>query len=175
MVGNFIGDFVKGSKYESYPSEIRRGILLHRKIDHYTDTHDVVKETVAMLRPEFGRYSAIVLDLYFDYFLANNFTKYSDHRSLKMFTYRFYFSVLLRYRYLPEKVKGFIFHFVGTNRLKKYETMEGLYESIEIMSRHKAPALNPQHIINYLNENQEELEMQFHCFFPQLIRYVADN
>jgi len=71
-VGNFIGDFVKGRGYKSYPSGIRKGILLHREIDHFTDNHPVFQETVALLRPSFGRYSGIMADMYYDYLLASD-------------------------------------------------------------------------------------------------------
>ena len=41
QLGNLIGDFVKGNKYERYPPKIKKGILLHRHIDSFTDHHQV--------------------------------------------------------------------------------------------------------------------------------------
>lgn len=172
QVGNFIGDFVKGSQLNTYPAGIRDGIRLHRDIDHFTDSHQVVRETVALLRPTFGRYSAILVDMYFDYFLAHDFSVYSPGKTLKHFSYGFYASVLIRYHHLPPRVKGFIFHFVLTNRLTSYSTPEGLKESLEIMARHKVSALNPDKIIAFLLENHEELRSRFHLFFPDLIAFV---
>lgn len=172
QVGNFIGDFVKGSKLNSYPDRIRDGIRLHRDIDHFTDSHEVVRETVTFLRPTFGRYSAILVDMYFDYFLALDFHVYSPHKSLKRFSFRFYASVLFHYRYLPKRVKKFIFHFVMTNRLTSYATLEGLKESLEIMARHKVSALEPDKTISFLLDNHDELQKQFHLFFPDLMEFV---
>jgi acyl carrier protein phosphodiesterase len=172
QVGNFIGDFVKGSKLNSYPDRIRDGIRLHRDIDSFTDSHEVVRETVAFLRPAFGRYSAILVDMYFDYFLALDFQVYSPDKSLKRFSRGFYASVLIRYRYLPERVKGFIFHFVFTNRLATYSTPNGLKESLEIMARHKVSALEPEKTIAFLLENHDELRKRFHLFFPDIIKFV---
>jgi len=172
QVGNFIGDFVKGSKLNSYPDRIRDGIRLHRDIDHFTDSHEVVRETVTFLRPAFGRYSAILVDMYFDYFLALDFQVYSPHKSLKRFSFRFYVSVLFYYKYLPKRVKKFIFHFVMTNRLTSYATLEGLKESLEIMARHKLSALEPDKTITFLIDNHDELQKRFHLFFPDLIEFV---
>ena len=172
QVGNFIGDFVKGSKLNNYPDRFRDGIRLHRDIDHFTDSHEVVRETVAFLRPSFGRYSAILVDMYFDYFLALDFHIYSPNKSLRSFSRGFYVSVLLRYRYLPDRVKGFIFHFVLTNRLTAYSTPDGLKESLEIMSRHKVSALEPDKTISFLLDNHEELQKRFHLFFPDLMEFV---
>ena len=172
QIGNFIGDFVKGNHYDKYPTGIRKGILLHRNIDTFTDTHPVVRETVALLRPSFGRYSAIIVDMYFDYFLALDFHIYSPNKSLKRFSVFFYFAVLMRYRHLPKRVKGFIFHFVLTNRLFNYSSPKGLNESLEIMARHKITALEPEKIMFFLNENHDELQTKFHLFFPDVIEYV---
>ena len=55
QLGNFVGDAVKGSSYKNYPSDIAKGIQLHRAIDDYTDHHPAVCEVVHRLQPEFGR------------------------------------------------------------------------------------------------------------------------
>ena len=170
--GNFIGDFVKGSQFNDFPERIRKGIVLHRNIDHFTDNHEIVKEAIAFLRPDFGRYSGIIIDMYFDYFLAVNFSKYSGGKSLNQFAYRFYFYALTRYKYLPDRVKGFIFHFIFTNRLSSYSSLGGLKSSLEIMSRHKVTAIQPQKTIDFLIQNQTYLEQQFHLFFPDLMEFV---
>lgn len=172
QIGNFIGDFVKGSKYNNYPTKIRKGILLHRKIDSFTDAHSVVKETVAFLRPTFGRYSAIITDMYFDYFLAIRFSDYHPRKSLHIFAYRFYVAAVINYKYLPVRVKGFIFHFIFTNRLSKYSQIEGLKKSFEIMANYKISAIIPEETIDFLIKNHDDLEKQFHLFFPDLIEFV---
>jgi acyl carrier protein phosphodiesterase len=171
QTGNFIGDFVKGKQMDAYPSKMRQGIVMHRKIDHYTDQHPVVKELVQLLRPEFGRYSAIVADMYFDYFLAKNFKVITGGRSLTLFVYRFYVGALLRYWLLPERVRGFIFHFIGTNRLGKYAHADGLQDSLEIMARYKVSALDPHQIVEYLKANEMALGKYFDDFFPDLQKY----
>jgi len=171
QIGNFIGDFVKGNRLEAYPTHIRNGIVLHRKIDSYTDSHPVVRETIGLLRPTFGRYSGIIADMYFDYFLANNFSLYG-RKSLNRFAFLFYFYTLIYYRHLPSKVKNFIFHFICTNRLSKYSKLDGLKGSLEIMANYKVPAIKPEETIAFLIANQVELEKMFHLFFPDLIEYV---
>jgi len=72
-------------------------------------------------------------------------------------------------------VKGFIFHFITTNRLGKYSTIKGLKKSLEIMSNHKVSALKPDLIIGFLDEHSQEIETKFHLFFPDLIEFVAEQ
>lgn len=173
QVGNFIGDFVKGNRHSSYPHRIQKGILLHRQIDDFTDRHPIVRETVAFLRPHFGRYSAIVLDMYFDYFLADHFHRISGGKSLRRFARGFYFAALCRYFYLPVRVRRFIFHFITTNRLACYASYEGLHDSLTIMARYKVSALEPDRVIAVLQLHRDYLEQNFHTFFPELQQFVA--
>lgn len=174
QVGNFIGDFVKGSRYLDYPSGIKSGILLHRKIDSYTDAHPVVKETINLLRPTFGRYSGIIADMYFDYFLAKEFAYFSKGKSLNSFAFNFYVSAIWYYRWLPERVQGFIFHFIGTNRLKQYKTYQGLEASLTIMSNYKSKAINPGKTLDFLKQNEEILSSNFHKFMPDVIAFAEE-
>ncbi len=175
QVGNFIGDFVKGSRYDDYPPGIRAGILLHRQIDSFTDAHPAFKNTVEVLRPAFGRYSGIMADMYFDYFLANHFNHYSGGKSLNCFAYNFYASALLYYRWLPERVQGFIFHFISTNRLKQYKSYAGLEASLTIMSNYKSKSIEPERSIAFLRENEAQLNGLFHDFMPEVLNYAKDH
>lgn len=174
QVGNFVGDFVKGKNYESYPLEIRRGMILHRQIDDFTDNHPIVKEAVAKLRGTFGRYSAIILDLYFDYILANNIQRYCKS-SLPAIAYSFYRWAIIYYFFLPSKVKSFIWHFIFTNRLVKYKTKEGLRDSLQIMANFKTPHISPDDAVQYLSLHLQEIEDSFHQFFPDLITFVTEK
>ena len=169
QVGNFIGDFVKGSRHKDFPKGIQEGVLLHREIDRFTDCHPVFLETVEILRPVFYRYSGLIADMYFDYFLASDFCRYNPKKSLYYFSLNFYFSAVINYFWLPERVKGFIFHFIGTNRLNKYATYEGLEASLQIMSHYKTSAINPGLSISFLKENEDVLRNKFNSFMPDII------
>lgn len=68
MLGGFIADAVKGKKFLDYEKEISKGILLHRFIDNYTDTHAEVSELKKLLRPQFGLLSGVVIDMIYDHF-----------------------------------------------------------------------------------------------------------
>ncbi len=72
LVGNFIGDFVKGKMMSTFPQEVQNGIRLHREIDKFTDTHPLVRAGQSYLRPLFRHYSTVITDIFFDYYLAKN-------------------------------------------------------------------------------------------------------
>lgn len=166
-VGNFIGDFVKGNSYDKYPLSFQEGILLHREIDQFTDTHPIFRESVDLIRPSFGRYSGIMVDMYYDYLLASDFERYSNGQNLGKFSRNFYLSALLYYRWLPKKVKGFIFHFIRTNRLEEYATYDGLEYSLKIMSVYNSSAINPTLGIEVLAKNETQLRILFEKFMVE--------
>lgn len=85
ILGNFIADHIRGNNYEQYSPEVIDGIKLHRKIDHFTDNHPDFKAAKRFFYDGFEKYSGILIDIYFDHFLAKNFQLYSN-QSLNDFT-----------------------------------------------------------------------------------------
>ena len=166
QIGNFIGDAVKGSTYNNYPKSIAQGILMHRAIDDYTDHHPIIRETVRDMRPHFGRYSAVLLDIFFDHLLASHFEEFSS-TSLNNFSRRFYITILANWKYLPERIKNFMWHFISTNRLGRYAKIEGIKESLSIMTRFRL-AVDVEDAISFLSDNKEDLWQVFQPFFLEL-------
>jgi len=125
MVGQFIADAVKGNDFNLYSKEIRNGILLHRWVDSFTDTHDLVKELRAAYRPKLGLYSGVLIDLVFDYFLAKDFQIHSG-RELAEFQH-FTFHVLNKHEdVFPDKMKKYFFHMKEKKFMMKYGHSEGM-------------------------------------------------
>jgi acyl carrier protein phosphodiesterase len=75
MLGNFMGDFVKGNKYLAYTGDIQKGLLLHREIDTFTDKHDTHKQSRDRFRKHYGLYSGVVVDIVYDHFLASRWER----------------------------------------------------------------------------------------------------
>jgi acyl carrier protein phosphodiesterase len=55
LLGNYIGDSVKGKDYLKYPAEIAKGILLHREIDTFTDKNEIFRITTSRLQPRYKK------------------------------------------------------------------------------------------------------------------------
>src|SRR5688572_11354829 len=105
MVGNFIGDFVKGRQaLEKFDPEIIRGIEFHRNIDAFTDTHQVVAQSKNRLRPKYRHYSGVIIDVFYDHFLAKNWNLYHED-SLPNFANHVYRVIESYDPILPQKVK----------------------------------------------------------------------
>ncbi|MDO9080701.1 MAG: ACP phosphodiesterase [Desulfuromonadales bacterium] len=77
LVGNFMGDFVKGPLDDTYPPRIRQGLLLHRKIDAFAQRDLHFQRSRLRLPPHYGLYRGVLIDLFYDHFLASEWTSWS--------------------------------------------------------------------------------------------------
>lgn len=168
QIGNFIGDAVKGEAYKQYPLLFQRGILLHRRIDDYSDHHPLVKEAVYLGRTVWGRYAGVVIDILFDHFLAVRFTEYSPDIPLSRFAGRFYISLVVCYPWLPARIRRFLWHFIFTNRLCQYASVGGIRRSLEIMIIYRNLPISLSETMGFFALHYEELETLFIAFFPDL-------
>ena len=134
MIGNFIADSIKGVKYTSYPSEIQKGILLHRQIDTITDAHPAFRKSTKRLHKNYGHYSGIIVDIFYDHFLAKNWTDYSD---IPLADYIQTFYKLLRdnFELLPVNVQKMAPVMMQGNWLLIYAELEGIDRVLGGMNR----------------------------------------
>ncbi len=172
-VGNFIADHVKGKQYLSYPEKIQNGILLHRGIDSFTDKHPLVKECAELLRPVYRKYSGVIVDLYFDHFLASKWNNYSDEQ-LKNFTRHVHVVLLKNYFLLPPPVKQFLPFLIKNKRLRSYAEIDGIIKAIEIMGNYTSLPSESLHAKKILLENYDFIEERFVAFFPEIIQFTEE-
>jgi len=167
-IGNFIGDFVKGKDYDTFPVEVRKGILLHRFIDFTTDKNDIVKEVQTLFKPSFKRYSGVIVDMVFDYFLATNWQQYSSV-SLHKFCADFYWQLMAHFFILPNRVKLFAPNLIANNRLESYKTTKGLKKALDIMAFYTSLPDNSMEVIDLIELNHRFINERFNAFFPEIM------
>ena len=88
-IGNFMADSIKGNQYLNYEKEFQYGILLHRHIDSFTDSHPIYRQSKHRLHEKYGHYSGVIMDILYDHFLAKNWATYSRGK-LEDFAVDFY-------------------------------------------------------------------------------------
>lgn len=174
LIGNFIGDFVKGKNLLTYPADIQNGILLHREIDRYTDLHPLVKEGQSYLRPYFGHYASVITDIYFDYFLGLHWEKYSLI-SLETFAQQTYQLLLSRKEILPEKFVEMFFWMQSQNWLLNYRTQVGIQQTFRGLSRRARFDSKMEEAPVFLVEKENEFREIFFAFFKDLETFASDK
>ncbi len=174
LIGNFIGDFVKGKLIDTYPSGIRHGIRLHREIDKFTDTHPLVKTSQSYLRPRFGHYSTVITDIFFDYFLGKYWDKYSQ-KSLELFAEETYQTVSKYTENLPEEFNEMFFWMRSQNWLLNYRTIEGIQKSLTGLSKRASFDSKMEFATQVLLEKEIEFEVIFFAFFKDLETFAREK
>jgi len=173
-LGNFIGDFVKGRQFLKYPENVSKGILLHRQIDSFTDTHPIVRECIIKLRPGFGKYSGIVVDLFLDHLLAVNWHLYSFEK-LSVFTKRFHAVLLSNFFLLPSQVKMFLPFLIQNKRLQSYYSFDGIEKTLSIMVQHTSLPSETKYAMKILEDKYLFFNNAFNQFFPEIISFIEKN
>ncbi len=169
VVGNFLADAVKGKAIEDYGQGVKRGILMHRTIDAFTDNHPLVKECTQFLRPSQGKFSPVVMDILFDHFLAKQWHHYHSQK-LEDFSesvYQHLQTYQIRFG-LPKPMDFVLEMMMKNNWLVNYQFAEGIERSLSGM----------QQRVNYPNSmstgfkdmlpHQVQLEKRFYIFFDEL-------
>ncbi|HSD07998.1 acyl carrier protein phosphodiesterase [Flavobacterium sp.] len=166
-IGNFMADGIRGKQFENYHSDIRKGILLHRFIDTYTDSHPVFKQSTKRLHEKYHHYAGVVVDVFYDHFLAKNWNQYSDEK-LEDFVARFYQSLQDNYELLSERIKGLMPYMIEYNWLVSYQTIEGIHRILTQMDSRTKNESNMRFASNELKEYYTEFETEFTTFFEDL-------
>lgn len=137
------------------------------QIDYYTDTHETVKDSIALLKPVYGRYAGVVTDMIYDYYLARDFEQHSS-ASLKTFENHCYKILFEHFSYLPDRVKLFLPKMQATRRLQSYANMDGIYESLDIMSKFTSLPNKTKSLKKEFPKIDQILTKQFNTFFPDI-------
>lgn len=167
-IGNFIADSIRGNKFKHLPLRVQKGIKLHRQIDTYTDSHPIPKISSKRLHVNYSHYSRVIVDIFYDHFLAKNWSLYSDV-PLDIFVNNFYDLLEDNYPLLPDGVKRMMPYMIADNWIYNYSKMEGIARVLNGMNRRTQNRSKMNFAIVDLEENYAEFEMEFTQFFEELI------
>jgi acyl carrier protein phosphodiesterase len=172
LLGNFIGDFVKGRNMDHFPPEIVRGIRMHRNIDEFTDSHPVFIRSKNRIREKYRHYTGVIIDVFYDHFLAANWKDYSAEEDLPAFCDKLYNIISIHYQMLPDTAKTIIPWMKKYNWLLSYATIEGIDRSLKGMSRRTPFKSGMEYASGDLQAYYKEFSQDFNEFFPDLISHT---
>jgi len=167
-IGNFMADSIRGSQYLDYPNSLQKGILLHRHIDSFTDSHPIYRKSKHRLHEKYGHYSGVIMDIAYDHFLAKNWSKYSNEK-LEDYAANFYQLMQDNYEILTERTKGMLPYMIGRNWLVSYATIAGLEMILFQMDYRTKHRAHMQEAIVEIQDFYTEFESEFFQFFEELV------
>ena len=175
-LGNLLADLVRGADRAGMPDEFLRGAVRHKAIDAFTDAHPIVRETRARLDPRFRRFSGVLVDIFYDYCLAQRWAMYSDE-PLNSFTSRFYVEAKLRSLPLPDAARATLDRIVRHDLLGQYARIEGVENSLRRVSSYLTQRwgrdFRLQEGAQELLKHEVEVLSDFGRFFPELRAHVC--
>lgn len=168
LVGNFMGDYVKGNDWQQYEDpHIRAGLLIHRRIDAFTDAHPQIKSGMTRLRPWAGRWAGPAHDILCDHLLARNWSLYTDEH-FEDFSRRTYEALQSYAQHLPEVLRGRLPQMIEGDFLSGYTFREGVSWVFGRFA-HRIPApLDFEAMLDFFFSDMEAFESDFRLFFPEL-------
>jgi acyl carrier protein phosphodiesterase len=173
LVGNMMGDFVKGRLDERYPPGIRRGIELHRRIDSFAAGNPFFIRSKRRIDPSFRHYRGVLVDVFYDHFLARHWDEY------RIKPYRDYisesFALLVAYeKVLPARLCSLLPRIFSADWLLSYPHTEGVASVLERMSK-RVNRPNPlAEGIGELSLRYGQLLGDFRQFLPGISEYVRE-
>jgi acyl carrier protein phosphodiesterase len=168
MVGNFIGDFVRGRNvYDQFNYNIALGIELHRQIDEFTDSHLIVLESKKRLRAKYRHYAPVIVDVFYDHFLARHWSSLHP-QPLPDFASYAYAQLEKHKAFLPDRVVQMMPYMIQGNWLVNYAKTEGIHRALSGMSRRTPYESKMDEAVHDLEKYYEEFDKEFLLFFPEL-------
>lgn len=166
-IGNFMADGVRGNKHLELHSEIQKGIILHRTIDTFTDAHPVFRQSTKRLHTNYHHFSGVIVDVFYDHFLAKNWSLYSDEK-LEDYVDNFYNSLNTNHDLLTEKAQMMKPYMIEQNWLLSYQTIDGIEKILSQMDSRIKRESNMRFSVQELRLFYSEFEDDFTIFFEDL-------
>ena len=170
-IGNFIADSVRGNNFGDFDPEVQKGIILHRSIDTFTDAHPIFRIGTKRLHSRYHHYAGVILDVFYDHFLARNWSRYSSI-PLQEHNHQFYDLLEKNLDWMPERIEKILPIMRSQDWLTTYATIGGLSEILFQMDRRTKLVSKMQFAPEELEEFYDEYEAEFFEFFEELRKFV---
>src|SRR5215469_15391972 len=170
-IGNLLPDLASASRLVGLAGSYQKGIRCHREIDHFTDAHPRFKSCVSRFPPPYRRYGGILTDIYFDHFLARDWSKYSEG-PLSEFIGHVYRDIEVCLPEVPTEVAYVLRRMRDQNWLASYHHITGIEQTLRRISRRFRRPFDLSGSVAIFEEQTDAFADDFHGFFPELTMHV---
>lgn len=169
-----ISDFVKGRKKFDLPPNIQKGIELHRFIDAWTDQHSVTHDLKGIFKPVYGLYSAAIMDVIYDHFLATDLDHFTTD-SLNSFSNQTYTQLENFNDHFPEKFARMFPYMREQNWLYHYHSFFGVQKSLGGLKKRALYMNDIQPAYQLFEQEYKTIKAGYATFFPELHQIVYEE
>lgn len=173
LTGNMMGDFVKGkAALEQYPEKIKKGILLHRKIDEFADHHPASARAKVWFRETYGLYSGPIIDILYDHFLANDPKHFVSEEALQEFAQNVYQQLGEHQPYFTDMFTRVYTYMTTDNWLYNYRQVKGMEKAFKGLSRRATHMPPPDMAYRIFITHYHQLTQCYYEFMDDVINFV---
>jgi len=174
ILGNFLGDFLVNIHWQTFYSKmVKQGIRTHLAVDKFVGLNAIFQQSCNRIAPQYGHYNTILIDVFYDHFLARDWHNYSNV-ALEPFVARFYAILHANKQILPGKLIKILPALSGENWLVSYRERTGVERALIRLSERITQPNTFYDGIKELDDKYALLERDFQLFFPKLVEYVKD-
>lgn len=170
-IGNLLPDIAPPPALKSLPADFLRGIIQHKRIDAFTDSHPIVRQSISRIKPPLRRYAPIIVDLFYDHFLSCNWAVYSSY-DLQSFVSEFYASIDDFSAILAGPIHERLVRIREGNWISTYHSIEGIAAALNRTSKRLSRPVDLASAAHTLEKHHGAFETDFQLFFPQLVAHV---
>jgi acyl carrier protein phosphodiesterase len=175
-LGNLLADQVRGPDRTKMSPAFLRGVACHQTIDAFAESHPVVKRSRQRIGPEHRRFSGILVDVFYDHFLARNWGQFAP-MPLEQFTHEAYAVFTPYIPMLPEEARITMERIIGHDWLTSYREIAGIEDVLGRLSGRLSERMQRPvslHLsVKDLQGHHDEFEADFQGFFPDLVKAVS--
>ena len=177
QIGNFLADPLKGKAWEGASVSLQQGMLMHKAIDVFTDSHEIVSMSKARLGKK-GYLKGVVIDVLYDHYLAAHWGRFTCEPQ-SSFLASFYFGAKQVASSYPDKAKTTVLTLVTSDRLATYREFDGFVNALHGIEARLSPRIKAKDsTLNYIpivEQQYNALQSDFEVFFPELITFFRHH
>lgn len=172
IIGNLLGDFVKGRPDGRYSKAITSAIFFHRKVDAFTDAHPVTRTSRNRIGPKRRRFAGVIVDVCYDHFLAT-YWRYFAATDLRSYIERVYYALDRNRALLPERLQRVLPRMVSEDWLGGYADLTRVGKALDRIAGRLSRGDRFMQAVVEIESNYGALQRDFLDFFPELVRFAG--
>jgi acyl carrier protein phosphodiesterase len=174
QLGGLMGDFVKGRIAADYPEKIALGLHLHRRIDSLAQNSPHTRRSRQRLDPKFGHGRGIIVDIFYDHFLAANWCDYSPV-PLESYAADFYTLLQSSHQQLPDGLKQITPRMIEYNWLVSYQHRDVVGKALHRIAQRLSRPLPLAEGVDDLVAHEGSLLEDFAGFMNEATIFVQED
>ena len=169
-IGNLLGDFAQGLDVNGLSAPVKAGLINHRKVDAYTDSHPDVLACKRLFSPQRRRFAGVALDVLFDHYLLRHWSTFASTPQQE-FIASVYRDLEAGRHLMPPRMATTTAHMIDNDWFNAYNELDNIGYALDRIAGRIRFRNDFAGIIEEIKTWDPVLEGHFLSFFPNLLAF----